>query len=442
MEPIVRPRPREALAARLADHSARLGIVGMGYVGLPTAVAYARAGYTVTGVDISLERRTALSEGHSYVEGVADAELREVMRSGRLRVVESLDAAGDLDVVDICVPTPLDKSREPDISAIVAVIKQVRSHLRPGQLVLLTSTTYPGTTVEVVQPELEADGLVAGRDFFLAFTPERIDPGNPTFNLHNTPKVVGGLTPACTALATALVGTITDTVVPLSDPTTAEMTKLLENTFRSVNIGLANEVAIMCHRLGINVWQVIEAAASKPYGFTPFYPGPGLGGHCIPVDPSYLAWKLRRLNYTARYIDLANEINRHMPEYVVGRAGELLNAQRTSVNGARVHLVGIAYKRDVGDLRESPALDILDLLRKQGADVTFSDPHVQRAKLDEGDDVVATPATAELLHRQDLVIICTDHTNSPWQLIQDNARLVFDTRGTRHGQGRPGWHQL
>src|SRR5258708_6256571 len=299
------------MQAKLLDRSAEVGIVGLGYVGLPTALAYAEAGFRVVGVDINPERREAISGGTSYIEGGSDAVVREMVLAGRFRAVESLESAGDLDVVDICVPTPLDKSREPDISAIVAVIREVRKHLRPGQLILLTSTTYPGTTVEVVQPELEADGLVAGRDIFLAFTPERIDPGNPNYNLHNTPKVVGGVSGACTELATALLETITESVVPVSDPTTAEMAKLLENTYRSVNIGLANEVAIMCHHLGVNVWQVIDAAATKPYGFTPFYPGPGLGGHCIPVDPSYLAWKLRRFNYTARYVDLANEINRH-----------------------------------------------------------------------------------------------------------------------------------
>lgn len=433
---------RETLQARLADRSAEVGIVGLGYVGLPTAIAYAEAGFRVTGVDINAERRQAITAGTSYIEGVSDAVLREKVLAGRLRAVESLEAAGDLDVVDICVPTPLDKSREPDISAIVAVIREVRKQLRPGQLILLTSTTYPGTTVEVVQPELEADGLVAGRDVFLAFTPERIDPGNPTYNLHNTPKVVGGVTRSCTELATALLETITERVVPVSDPTTAEMTKLLENTYRSVNIGLANELAIMCHRLGVNVWQVIDAAATKPYGFTPFYPGPGLGGHCIPVDPSYLAWKLRRLNYTARYVDLANEINRHMPEYVVSRAAEILNDRRISVNGARIHLVGLAYKKDVADLRESPALDIFDLLRAQNAAVTFSDPNLTKAVLDDGTEILASAPTAELLAKQDLVIICTDHTDAPWELIQDHARTVFDTRGTNHGRGREGWHQL
>jgi UDP-N-acetyl-D-glucosamine dehydrogenase len=433
---------KEVLRAKLADRSAAVGIVGLGYVGLPTAIAYAEAGFRVAGVDVSAERREAIARGTSYIEGLSDPAVREVVDAGRLRAVESLDAAGDLDVVDICVPTPLDKSREPDISAIVAVIREVRKQLRPGQLVMLTSTTYPGTTVEVVQPELEADGLVAGRDVFLAFTPERIDPGNPTYNLHNTPKVVGGVTAACTELAKALLETITETVVPVSDPTTAEMTKLLENTYRSVNIGLANEVAIMCHRLGVNVWQVIDAAATKPYGFTPFYPGPGLGGHCIPVDPSYLAWKLRRLNYTARYVDLANEINRHMPEYVVSRAAEILNDERASLKGARIHLVGLAYKKDVGDLRESPALDIYELLLSHGAEVTFSDPNLTVALLEDGSEIHSTLPSADLIAAQDLVIICTDHTDTPWEVIREHARSVFDTRGTKYGRGREGWHQL
>ena len=433
--------PAEKLRERIATRTAHIGIVGLGYVGLPTAVAYAQVGFSVTGIDLDVRRCSAINSGRSHVEDIDDASLRPLVRDGRLRAVRTIELAGDLDVIDICVPTPLDKSREPDLSAIVAVVDVLRPLLRPGQLVVLTSTTYPGTTDEIVLPAIETAGLRVGEDVFLAFAPERIDPGNTSYTLRTTPKVVGGITTTCTTIAAELFATIIDQVVTVSNATAAEMTKLLENTFRSINIGLANEVAIMCHHLGIDVWEVIRAASTKPYGFMPFYPGPGLGGHCIPIDPSYLAWKLRRLNYTARFIDLANEINRHMPEYVVTRVAELLNEAERSIRGSCILLLGIAYKRDVGDLRESPALDIAVLLERRGATIAYSDPHVHSVQ-HENLSLESTKLTSELLESQDLVVVTTDHAAFDWAMVRDHARLVLDTRGTSHGAGRPTWHLL
>ncbi len=344
----------ERLRQRVADRSARIGIVGLGYVGLPTATAFAEEGFLVVGIEPDERRRDGVNAGRSHVEDVPDATVRSLVRSGRLQAVGCLADAGQLDVVDICVPTPLDKSRDPDVSAIRGVIDELPAVLARGQLIVLTSTTYPGTTAELLQPGLEAAGMWVGEDVFVAFAPERIDPGNTTFNMRNTPKVVGGATPTCLAGGAAVFATIADRVVPVSSPAAAEMAKLLENTFRSVNIALANEVAIMCHQLGIDVGEVIDAAATKPYGFMPFYPGPGLGGHCIPVDPTYLSWKLRRLNYTARFISVAEDINRHMPEYVVQRAADVLNDEARSLRGSTILLLGVSYKAEVGDLREFP----------------------------------------------------------------------------------------
>ena len=432
----------EQLKERIRTRTARLAIVGLGHVGLPTALAYAEAGFDVTGVDLDARKREGINAGRSHVGDVSDAAIQRSVASRRFRAVTALGQAGDLDVIDICVPTPLDKSREPDVSAIVSVVDEATRLARPGMLILLTSTTYPGTTVELVQPALEASGLTVGREIFLAFAPERIDPGNAVYGLRNTPKVVGGVTPACTELAAELLGTIVDRLVPVSDATTAEVTKLLENTFRSINIGLANETAMMCRLLGVDVWEVIASAGTKPYGFMPFYPGPGIGGHCIPVDPSYFAWKLKRLNYTARFIELANEINRHMPEYVVDRIAELLNDDSRSIKGSRILLLGMAYKPNVDDVRESPAVDVARLLHKRGAQVAWSDPHVRSAPLDGDMDPHPVEPTADVLSKQDLVVITTDHEAFDWDLVRTHARLVFDTRGVSRRQGHNGWHVI
>jgi UDP-N-acetyl-D-glucosamine dehydrogenase len=438
----------ERLRRRVADRSARIGIVGLGYVGLPTAIAFAQEGFPVIGVDRDERRSAGVNAGRSHIEDVAAATVESLTQAGRLLAVGRLVDATPLDVIDICVPTPLDKSRDPDVSAIGAVIEELPAVLAPGQLVVLTSTTYPGTTAELLQPALEAAGMRVGEDVFLAFAPERIDPGNAAFGIRNTPKVVGGVTPTCTAMAMAVFEAIIDRVVPVSSPDAAEMTKLLENTFRSVNIALANEVAIMCRQLGVDVWEVIDAAATKPYGFMPFYPGPGLGGHCIPVDPSYLSWKLRRLNYVARFVNLAEDINRHMPEYVVQRIADVLNEDSRSVRGSKLLLLGVSYKADIGDLRESPALDIITLLRRRGATVEICDPHLS-GPLHVGSEILEPQdLSAELLAEVDLVVVTTAHHAFDQDLVRRYARAVFDTRGwyrsSQHLTERNGarWHSL
>jgi UDP-N-acetyl-D-glucosamine dehydrogenase len=432
----------QALGQRIDERTARIGIIGLGYVGLPTAVAFGEAGFTVVGIDRDRERTKGVNEGRSHVEDVSSESLAALVSAGKLTAVERLADAEGLDVIDICVPTPLDKSRDPDVSAILSVVDDLRRCMHAGQLIVLTSTTYPGTTVELLKPVADSLGLVVGTDIFIAFAPERIDPGNSTWGMRNTPKVLGGITPACGQLAGRAFGTIVDTIVPVSSPTAAETVKLLENTFRSVNIALANEVAIMCRYLELDVWEVINAAATKPYGFMPFFPGPGLGGHCIPVDPSYLSWKLRRLNYHARFIGLADDINQHMPEYVVGRAAEILNDQGKSVRKARVLILGVAYKPDIGDLRESPALDLIGLLRRRGAEVVYADPHVPGPIEVEGGPLSAVDVSAELLRQQDLVLITTPHRAFDWDLIADHAGEVLDTRGWRRGERPDAWHML
>jgi len=431
-----------SLSQRLAQRTARIGIVGLGYVGLPTAVAFADAGFEVVGVESSDSRRSGVNDGQSHVEGVESTTLRELVQAGRLRAVTRLADAGALDVVDICVPTPLDKSRDPDVSAILSVVREIPAVLRAGQLLILTSTTYPGMTVELLVPAVEAAGYIVGKDIFIAFAPERIDPGNREFGIRNTPRVVGGVTDACTRLAAVLFKTVVDRVVPVSSPTAAEMSKLLENTFRHVNIALANEVAIMCRLLNLDVWEVIAAAATKPYGFMPFYPGPGLGGHCIPVDPSYLSWKLRGLNYSARFIALADDINRHMPEYVVSRVGEVLNLYSKSLRGSKVLVLGVAYKANIADLRESPAIDVLALLRRAGVQVSYADPHVPGPIDLEGGPLSAVDLSAGVIKTQDLVVITTAHDEFDWEAIRKNARTVLDTRGWSRGRQLPDWHTL
>jgi UDP-N-acetyl-D-glucosamine dehydrogenase len=430
------------LARRIEDRTARIGIIGLGYVGLPTAVAFGEAGFTVVGIDCDRTRTGGVNEGRSHVEDVSSDSVKALVKTGKLSAVQSLADAGDLDVIDICVPTPLDKSRDPDVSAILSVVDDLREILHAGQLIVLTSTTYPGTTTELVKPVADSLELTVGTDVFIAFAPERIDPGNTTYGMRNTPKVVGGITAACCDLAMRVFGTIVDNLVPVSSPTAAETVKLLENTFRSVNIALANEVAIMCRHLDLDVWEVINAAATKPYGFMPFFPGPGLGGHCIPVDPSYLSWKLRRLNYQARFIDLADHINQHMPEYVVALAADLLNDQAKSVRGARILILGVAYKPDIGDLRESPALDLIALLRRRGAEVQYADPHVPGPIDVEGGALSAVELTRELLRAQDLVLIATPHRAFNWEMLTQHDGVVLDTRGWRQGERPSTWHML
>lgn len=422
----------DQLLERINERRAVAGVIGLGYVGLPLAVEFARAGFAVVGFDVDAARVAALASGECHIPDV-DADLfHELIASGRLRVSNDFSLLAGVDTISICVPTPLRKTRDPDISFVVSAAEQVVRHLRRGQLVVLESTTYPGTTEELLRPMLEQTGLTVGQDVFLAFSPERIDPGNQRFTLRNTPKVIGGVTADCTRLAGALYGAVTSEVVVVSSPMVAEMVKLLENTFRAVNIGLANELAQMASVLGVDVWEVINAAATKPFGFVPFYPGPGLGGHCIPVDPHYLAWKLRSLNYRARFIELASEVNGEMPRFVVERVAEALNEHGKPLNGARLVALGVAYKRDVGDVRESPALDVIELLRERHANVAYVDTYVPQLALAH-ETLPASELTDALLANADCVIILTDHTGVDYAHVVRTARLVVDTRNATKG---------
>ena len=424
---------KQRLLKRIADRQARIGIVGLGYVGLPLAVAFAKEGFTVVGVDLDARKVTALQRGESYVEDVPASAIAALVDKGLFSASADYATLADVDAISICVPTPLRKTKDPDISYIVDATECIATHMPAGgQLIILESTTYPGTTEEIILPRLSRDGLQVGRDFFLAFSPERIDPGRTDYTVRTTPKVIGGATPDCLEVAVALYGTVVDRPVPVSGTATAEMVKLLENTFRAVNIGLVNEVALMCDRLGLNVWEVVGAAATKPYGFMPFYPGPGLGGHCIPIDPQYLSWKLRTLNYTARFIELAAEVNSHMPDYVVSKVGDALNAERKAINGSRVLVLGVAYKRDVGDVRESPALDVIHLLQQRGAEVSYHDPYVGSLR-HEGMDMDSSPLTDAALAAADCVVVVTDHSAFDWAYIGARARLIVDTRNALQG---------
>ena len=415
-----------SLVDRILRRDVAVGVIGLGYVGLPLAVAFARAGLRVTGFDVDETKIQSINGSTSYIPDVPSDDLGEAVRAGRLRATTNMAELAQMDVIDICVPTPLRKTRDPDLSYVVKAVEAVAAALRRGQLVILESTTYPGTTDEVVQPMLEERGLRADVDFLLAFSPERVDPGNPTFNTRTIPKVVGGVGAASTDAASALYGLVVGTVVPVSSTRVAEMVKLLENTFRAVNIGLVNEIALMCHKMNINVWEVIDAAKTKPFGFMPFYPGPGLGGHCIPIDPFYLSWKARQTGFECRFIELAGHVNGAMPEYVVQRVSDALNTARKAINGSRIHLFGVAYKRDVNDSRESPALDIMELLAHRGAEVSYTDPFIpwvtpgnRRMEHVPFDEAMESPI--------DCAIVATDHTQFDYRRIA-NLSVVVDTR--------------
>ena len=426
------------LSVSIRERTARIAIIGQGYVGLPLAVEFARAGFSVVGVDTDLDRVGALQAGQTHTPDLASEDLIALIRLGRYEATADLSVLERSDVVIICVPTPLRKSKDPDISFVVAAGTEVAARYQPGQLVVLESTTYPETTEGLLLPIFQARGAKVGEDFFLAFSPERIDPANPTFKVGDIPKVVGGVTPACTRLAASLYGQIVPRVHEVSSPKVAELAKLYENVFRNVNIALANEFALMCRRLGASTKEVIDAAATKPFGFMPFYPGPGIGGHCIPVDPLYLSWKLRLDGYESRFIALADEINRAMPSYVVEVTAEALNRQRRCLNGARILALGVAYKRGVGDIRESPALEILGKLREAGADVSYADPRVPSVVID-GVLFEATELTAEGLTSSDCVLILTDHPEFDYRQIVELAPLVVDTRSATWGiPARPG----
>lgn len=422
------------LLSRLHDHSATIGVIGLGYVGLPLAVEFAEVGFTVIGYDVHAPKVAQLNRGESYIPDIPTARLAPLVASGKLRAVTTVDDLRTVDAISICVPTPLRKTKDPDMSYVIQSVEDVAKVCHAGLLIVLESTTYPGTTLELVVPKITGQGFTVGEDVFIAFSPERIDPGNPKYGVRNTPKVVGGVTPQCTEAVTALYSSAVDQVVPVSSPTAAEMVKLLENTFRAVNIGLVNEMALMCNKLNVDVWEVIKAAATKPFGFMPFYPGPGLGGHCIPVDPHYLSWKLKALNYTARFIELASEINTSMPLYVVDKIMLALNDDGKALRGARVVVLGVAYKRDIDDVRESPALDVIGLLQQRGAHVQYHDPHVPQIRLDHDPDAAHAPlmhSTAydpALLEQADCVVVVTDHSTYQWQQIADHSKLVVDTR--------------
>jgi UDP-N-acetyl-D-glucosamine dehydrogenase len=431
----------QTLMQRITERSAHVSVIGLGYVGLPLAIGFAQAGYQVTGIDTDPQKVAGIQAGISHVQDICSTELQQVVHSGSLRATNDFGVLAAVDSISICVPTPLGKTKDPDISYIVSVTEAVREHLHPGQLIVLESTTYPGTTDEVLLPRLASTGLQVGDDFYLAFSPERIDPGNSLFRLANTPKILGGVTPQCTQVAMHLYQQIIATVVPVSSSRAAEMVKLLENTFRAVNIGLVNEVALMCARLGLDVWEVIDAAATKPFGFMPFYPGPGLGGHCIPLDPHYLAWKLKTLDYRARFIELADDINTNMPHWVVGRVADVLNNVRKSLRGSKILVLGIAYKADTNDLRESPALEVLRLLQAKGSEVCFHDPFISEIDIP---GLHSTELTERMLNWADCVVITTNHSTYNYDWIVTQAQLIVDTRNaTRHvKEGREKIHKL
>jgi UDP-N-acetyl-D-glucosamine dehydrogenase len=432
------------LLERIAARHITVGVVGLGYVGLPLAVGFAEAGVDVIGFDVDAGKVAGLSAGRSHVEDVPSEAVAKLVEAGLFEATTDFERLKACDCISICVPTPLGKSREPDIGYILRAVQSVRATLRPGQLIVLESTTWPGTTLEVVGPALQSGGLKLGTDIHLAFSPERIDPGNATYGLRNTPKVVGGATPDCTLAAAALYGLVADHVVTVSNPTAAEMVKLIENTFRAVNIGLVNEMALISSKLDVDVWEILAAAATKPFGYMPFSPGPGLGGHCIPIDPHYLSWKLRSLNYRARFIELADEVNSFMPDWVVTRVSDALNRDRKSINGTRILVLGVAYKRDIADWRESPAIPIIRTLRDKGAHVEYADSHVPMLHLDEHGDASASPASTlralpldyARLDQWDCVVVVTDHSDIDREKLLENARLIVDTRNLLGDAGR------
>lgn len=428
------------LLGKIRTKRAKIAVMGLGYVGLPLAVEKAKAGFTVIGIERNPERVQKVNRGESYIPDVLEAELKDAVQSGKLRAVQGppdYSPVAKVDVITLCVPTPLGKNKQPDTGYIEYVTDQSLPYLKKNQLMVLESTTYPGTTEEIILPKIESCGFTIGRDFFLAFSPERVDPGNRQFNVKNTPKVVGGVTTRCTEIAKTLYETIVqEKVLAVSSPRVAEMSKLLENTFRIVNVSLVNELAMLCDRMGIDIWEVIEAAKTKPFGFMPFYPGPGIGGHCIPLDPFYLEWKAKEYDFATRFIELAGEINDSMPDYVVARAAELLNQHKKCLNGARVLLLGLAYKKDVDDLRESPALKVARALLKWGAHISYHDPYIPRCRVAER-EYSSVPLMPKTVREFDLVMITTDHSNVDYCLVVQHAPLIYDTRNALQGLSAP-----
>ena len=416
------------LKDKIHSRKAQIGIIGLGYVGLPLAIEFVRAGFFVTGFDISSQKIEALKSGEVDVNDVSSDVLMDLVRSDLMLLTAEYQQLNDQDILIICVPTPLNKTKDPDLSYIIAAVEGLQKYLNKDQLVVLESTTYPGTTDELILPLLTESGLEVGVDFCLSFSPERIDPGNTKYTVRTIPKIVGGITPVCTDVTQTLYQQIIDKVVPVSSTRTAEMVKILENTFRSVNIGLVNEIALICDKLDIDVWETIDAAATKPFGFIPFYPGPGLGGHCIPIDPHYLSWKLKTLDYTTRFIALASEINSNMPNYVVSKVVDTLNEAEKSVKGSNILILGVAYKPDVEDVRESPAIDIIEILKLKGAHVSYHDPYITDITLKDERTMCSTNLTIDVLQRKDCVVIVTNHRVYDMQFIVDQAHAVVDTR--------------
>jgi len=433
---------KDELLKLITDKKATVGVIGLGYVGLPLASEFARNGFTAVGFEVDQTKADRINAGESYIGDIDSATVNGLVREGRLRATTDFGNLQSCDAIIICVPTPLRKTKEPDISYIMAAAEQIKQRLRRPQLIILESTTYPGTTDEVLLPLLEETGLKLDEDFLLAFSPERVDPGNPQFQTHNIPKVVGGVTEQSTIVAAHLYSQIVKDVFAVSSARVAEAAKLLENTFRAVNIGMANEMARLCYALNIDTWEVIRAAATKPFGFMPFYPGPGIGGHCIPLDPHYLSWKARQHGFDSRFIGLAEEVNSRMPEHVVQLVSDGLNGDRKAMNGARVLLLGVAYKKDIDDVRESPALSIIDRLRAKGADVRYHDPFVNELRFDDahtqgsGEPLQSVPLTDEELNSSDCVVIVTDHSNTDYQRVCQLARLIVDTRNALNGDVR------
>jgi UDP-N-acetyl-D-glucosamine dehydrogenase len=421
----------EELKRKIEGHTASTGVVGLGYVGLPLAVELAQTGFSVVGIDVQQSKVDSINRGESYIQDVPTSVLKPLVEAGKIHATADFASVAKLDTINICVPTPLRKTKDPDMSYIVRSCEEIAKYFHAGMLVILESTTYPGTTDELMLPMFEAGGLKVGKDFFLCFSPERVDPGNPNFQTKNIPKVVGGITGPCTEIGALFYRQALETVVPVGSTRVAEMVKLLENTFRMINIGLANEIALMCDRMGINVWEVIDAAATKPFGFMPFYPGPGLGGHCIPIDPFYLSWKTKQAGIEARFIELAGYINGQMPHFVVDKIQNALNDHTKPLKGSHVHVMGVAYKRDIDDVRESPALDIIHLLGKRGAKVTYSDPFVPSINAD-GIVMNATDAAAGC-KAADCVVVVTDHKSFDYPGLVKTARLIVDTRNALKG---------
>lgn len=427
--------PIAELLKKIGDRTAHVCVVGLGYVGLPLAVEQAAAGYSVVGIDLNPNRVSQINDGHSYVEDVNELRLKEAVKSGKLRASTDFQHVAEANVITICVPTPLGVHKDPDTSYIESVLEAIAPWVRKGQLIILESTTYPGTTEELVVPKLQALGLRVGHDLFVAFSPERIDPGNPSFKLRDIPKIVGGVTPACSDAAAAMYASVLGSKVRVvSSPRTAEMTKLLENIFRIVNVSLVNELAMLCDQMNVDVWEVIEAAKTKPFGYMPFYPGPGMGGHCIPVDAFYLSWKAKEYNFSTKFIELAGQINDAMPDYVVDRIGETLNESSRSIRGARILLLGLAYKGNVADLRESPAIEVAERLIDRGAMIRYHDPHIPGAQL-AGRPFESVPLTGDEVASHDLVVILTNHSNVDYRLVETHAKLVYDTRNAISSAG-------